>query len=172
MFVNFTNGSYTATMYDRDEVLRARIDNYLGERHARIKRVATATGMIALRQATQSDMIVGSFAASKKDYKRRDRDYFIESTPDEDGIARQLWLPAYKSFGAGALRQREVVATAAHPSERFEAWQAVQPLVGDLEGYSEYEGEGQALFEETKLSLQYIDANNGDFRISISTVKF
>lgn len=159
-------------MYDRDEFLRARIDNYLGERHARIKRVVTSSGELAVREAAQSGITVGSFGVSKREYKRHERDYFIEAAPDERGMARQLWLPALIWVTLGTLRQREIVATLSKPSERFDAWQAVQPLVSDLENYSEYDGEGQALFDEAKLTLQYLDANNDSFRTVVSTMKF
>ena len=158
-------------MYDRDEFLRARIDNYLGERHARIKRVATRSGTLAVREATHGAITVGSFANSKKEYKNSERNYFIESAPDEPGVARQLWLPALIWVTLGTIRQREIVTTDADPSVRFDAWQAVRPLVADLEDYSKYEGEGQSLFEEAKLNLQYIDANNDSFRSSVSTIK-
>jgi len=172
MFAIHINSHYTHTMFDRDEFLRARIDNYLGERHVRIKRVATSSGVLAVREASQGPITIGSFANTKREYRNNERSYFIESAPDEPGLARQLWLPAWKLVGLGTIRQREVVATTSDPSARFDAWQAVQPLVSNLEGYSEYEGEGQALFEQAKLSLQYIDANNDDFRVSISTIKF
>jgi len=158
-------------MYDRDEFLRARIDNFLGEKHARIRRVRTSSGILAVRQATQGAITVGSFAETKRDYKKYERDYFIESAPDEPGVARQLWLPALQWVAIGTIRQREVIATTSDPSTRFDAWQAAQPLVTDLEGYSQYEGDGQALFEQAKLSLQYIDANNDSFRTVVSTIK-
>lgn len=50
------------------------------------------------------------------------------------------------------------------------ALDTILPLVDDLEGYSQYEGEGKALFEQAKLSLQYIDANDDNFRVRIATV--
>lgn len=108
----------------------------------------------------------------KEIIKKNERNYFIESAPDEPGVARQLWLPALRWVNLGTIRQREVVATVAEPSARFDAWHAAQPLVTNLDGYSEYEGEGQALFEEAKLSLQYIDANNDSFRTRVSMIKF
>jgi len=159
-------------MFDRDEFLRARIDNYLGERHARIKRVTTSFGELAVRQASQGAITVGSFADTKKEYKTRERNYFIESAPDEPGVARQLWLPALRWVALGTIRQREIVATSSDSSTRFDAWEGVQPLITNLDEYSEYEGEGKALFEQAKLSLQYIDANNDNFRVSVSSIKF
>ena len=158
-------------MYDRDEFLRARIDNYLGKRHSQIKRVATHSGELAVREATQGPITVGSFADSKKDYKKHDRNYFIESADDEPGVARQLWLPALKWVSIGTIRQREIITTTSDSATRFDAWKAVQPLITDLDGYSQYEGEGQALFEQARLNLQFIDANNDSFRTGIVTIR-
>jgi hypothetical protein len=174
VFVIFSDITILKNMYDRDEFLRARIDNYLGERHARIKNVKTGFGVIAVREAIQGAITVGSFANSKRDYKTQERSYYIESAPDEPGVARQLWLPASKwvNGGVATLRQREVVATESHPATRFEAWKSIQPLLTDLDDYSEYKGEGQALFEQAKISLQYIDANNENFQVIMSSSKF
>ena len=82
VFVILGRSYYTQDMYDRNEFLRARIDNYLGERHARIKRVATRSGTLAVREATHGAITVGSFTNSKKEYKNSERNYFIESAPD------------------------------------------------------------------------------------------
>jgi hypothetical protein len=157
-------------MYDRDEFLRARVGNYLKSQRAPMKLVSTEFGILAVRQASHNGISVGDFGISKKDYKKNERNFFIETPPDEQGIARQLWLPALQWVFLGTIRQREIIATESAPSDRFDAWQQVQPLIKDLENYSEYDSDGQALYNEAKLTLEHIGANNEGFRTSITKI--
>ena len=153
-------------MIDRDGLLRFRINNYLDARRARIERVEDGIGRMLVRQAGQDGHMVGWVSRSRHDA----RDYFIEAPPSGGAAhSRQLWLPAWRWINEYATApQREIVATEAEPARRFAAWQDARPTVNDLEGYSPYDGQGQALFEEAKLILQFMDANNGGFDFSVT----
>ena len=122
---------------------------------------------IALRQASQDGTIVGAFATSKREYRNGSRHYFIETSLEDTRLSRQLWLPAWQWQGFSTLPQREIVATSEQPSKRFIAWQEAQMLIHDLEGYSPYTPENQALFEEAKLALQFMGANNDQFDFTV-----
>ena len=167
MFASLICESYTYAMIERDDFLRARIENTLEERDARLTRIATDSGSIAVRQALKDGIVIGSLASSKGAYKRGEVGHFIE-TPGDHGIARQLWLPAPRWIDPYRMaRQREIIVTHAEPSQRFDAWQGAQSLIGDTEDYSKYEGEAQALFEEAGMALQFADANNDTLDIQI-----
>ena len=170
-------------MIDRDELLRFRIDNYLSARHARIKKIGDGVGTLVVRQASRAGYTVGWVSASgpARPWERvvgwalaaklrpAPRDYFIEA-PQATGnaSARQLWLPAWQWVNEfSTARQREIVATEAEPDRRFAAWQDARPTVNDLEDYSPYEGDGRALFEQAKLILQFMSANDDGFDFSV-----
>jgi len=155
-------------MIDRDEILRARIDNYLDEKRARLARVRDGAGVLAVRAAGENGMTVGAFASSRRAYRKGDRHYFIESTTDSNDSARQLWLPAIGRVAAtNFASQREIVSTESEPSRRFAAWQEVQPLTHDTDGYSPYNPDSESLLKEAKISLEFIGANDGSFAIQI-----
>ena len=167
MLANYKQAFTLSTMIDRDEFLRFRIDNYLDKKHARVKKVQTALGSTMLRQAAQAGTTVGAFADSRRAFKHDDRHYFIETPIEGSDQRRQLWLPALQWVTFGTLRRREIIATQEQPDRRFAAWQDAQVLVDQVEGYSAYDPQNQALFEEAKLILQFMGANDDQFDFSV-----
>ncbi len=155
-------------MFDRDELIRGRIDTYLRVNRAPRQEVQTRAGALLVRQLSHGGVTVGIFAETKREL-RRNPNYYIEvpiigSAALEGTVPRkQLWLPA-----APWQKLREITATETERSERFEAgWPAARLAMLDVEGYSKYGEAGEALLKEAKQALDTIGANNSGLKIGI-----
>ena len=87
---------HNEAMIDRDELLRSRIDNYLSVNKERLRRVPAGLGSLVVRRSTAQKITVGTFASNRREHRRGNSHYFIESTQAGTNLGRQLWLPALK----------------------------------------------------------------------------
>ncbi len=137
--------------------MRGRIDTYLSRAdHASTERVRAGVGTLVVRQASHEGVTVGAFAATKRELKNNPN-YFIEvpipGQIGETALRKQLWLPA-----APWRNLREITATEAERSARFEAWPAAQQALHDVAGYSLNDPANQALVKEAQKALVSIGA--------------
>lgn len=156
-------------MLDRDVSLRVRIDHRLDELHIPTKKIRAGIGTLAVRQFSENGITIGAFAKTKRQFIHNEPAYFIESPIAGSALKRQLWLPAddYTTIDEEPVlvEHREIIVTTETPDRRFAAWQDVQPEVYDLEDYSPEDPVNQALYEQARLLLQYVDANDDTFTI-------
>jgi hypothetical protein len=152
-------------MIDRDEFLKFRINNAVKREKAIIVDTDISLGRIAVKSKKSDNITIGKFALSKRSLKRAPViAHFI--TSDFDGIPpRQLWLPTELSL---LSRTREIIPTGVSTSDIFQGWREVKSIVGDCADYSPYDEEGGSLFDEAKMLLDYADAADGSFKLSVS----
>jgi hypothetical protein len=150
-------------MFDRDELIRFRIERHLDLNRARPRKMEVGLASLVVRQTTTDGLIVGAFADNKKEYRTKERSYFIESRVGGSALSRQIWLPpknwAENSYLGGTVTQRELLETNAEPERRFAAWQEVRTNVLDPEFYDiYYDFVEPRLYADAASQLDSIDA--------------